>query len=79
MKIEEENKQSKPKIPESKTLEIIMLKQDGFSSQEVSQRLGVSVASCSRIYKHYLETGEVSYSTGGAGPKRSLKKQKKCL
>jgi len=50
-----------------------MLKQDGFDSQEFSQRLGVSLALCTRIYKRYLETGEVSYLTGGAGPKRSLK------
>ena len=50
-----------------------MLKQDGFDSQEFSQRLGVSLALCTRIYKRYLETGEVSYLTGGVGPKRSLK------
>ena len=77
--MEEENKQSKPSIPESKRLEIIMLKQDGFSSQEVSQRLGVSVASCSRIYKHYLETGEVSYSTGGGRPKKISEKAEEML
>jgi len=59
MEIETEEQETKHETPIPVRWDIIYYKRLGFSGIAVSQLVPASVASCNRIYRKWLETGNV--------------------
>lgn len=79
MEIEEAKKEKKPPVPFEVRLEIIHLKKNGLSDEEVSRRVGYPKSTCNYIYNKFLKTGAVENLKKPGKPRQVTEKEERML
>ena len=72
-----EEKEANQSVPIPIRWEIVHLKKSGLTGKEVSQQLSVSASTANRIYKKYLDTGEVKDLTRTGRPMEATEEEEK--
>lgn len=79
MEIEDQERKTKPQIPLSDRWEVVHLKRNGLTGPEVSQRLGIPVATCNSIFRKWKEEGIVENKKQPGRPRKVTEEEEKML